>query len=142
MAAHVASVVPTATQVLGVTVEQTSVLEQSVAPAATHATQAPATPPAAALHLGRAAEMAAQLSSVVPAATQVLGVTVEIVGVAEVVAAVHETQALVAHLGRAAEMAPQVASLSPTATQVLAVTVEHAGVPPEQSEGDAQSYVV
>jgi hypothetical protein len=34
--------------------------------------------------------MAAQVPSVVPAATQVLGVTVEMVGVAELVAAVHD----------------------------------------------------
>ena len=65
---------------------------QSVVPAVTHATQAPATTGlvVAALHLLRVAEMAAQVASSEPAATQVLAVTVEMVGVAALVAAVHD----------------------------------------------------
>jgi hypothetical protein len=136
MAAQLSSLEPTATQVLAVTVEQTSVLGQSVAPAATHSTQAPATTvpqysdPVAALHLFRVAEMAAQVVSSAPAATQVLGVTVEMVGVPALVAAVHDTHAefVASHLGVAAEMAAQVVSSAPAATQVFAVTVDTVGV--------------
>ena len=40
----------------------------------------------------RLAEMAAQVASLEPTATQVLGVTVDIVGVSADVAAVHDTQ--------------------------------------------------
>merc|ERR1712000_602833 len=106
--------------------------------------------------------MAPQVASLVPAATQVLAVTVEHLGVPpeQSPSTVHATQAPPAYLGVAAEMAAQVvssvpaathaletvdhagvaaemaahvASLVPAATQVLAVTVEHLGVPPEQS---------
>jgi len=41
-------------------------------------------------HLTKRAEMAAQVASVEPAATQVLAIAVEMVGVAAVVAAVHD----------------------------------------------------
>ena len=108
-------------------------------------------------HLLRVAEMAAQVASLEPAVTHVLAVTVEMVGVSALVAAVHDTHAefVASHLGvaaemaaqggsseptttqslvtveyltRLAEMAAQVASLEPTATQVLGVTVDIVGV--------------
>jgi hypothetical protein len=136
MAAQVESLVPTATQVLGVVVEQTSVPVQSgwlvlSTVGLTHSTQAPATTGSvvAALHLFRVAEMAAQVVSSEPMATQVLAFTVERTGVAADVAAVHDTQddVPVSHLGMAAEMAAQVESLEPTTTQVFAA--EQTSVP-------------
>ena len=88
MAAQVASSEPTTTQSL-VTVEYLTRLAEMAAQVASSeptATQALDTVD----HAGAAAEMAAHVASVEPAATQVLAIAVEMVGVAAVVAAVHD----------------------------------------------------
>ena len=104
IAAHVASDEPTATHVLAVVVEQTSVVVQSaVIRQTTHE------PPLLARNLGLAASIAAHVA-------------------ASVAAAKHSFET-VDHLGLAALMATQVASLDPTATQVLGVAVEQTSVP-------------
>ena len=104
MAAQVASVEPTTTQVLAVAVEQTSVPVLPVQSAeAAHVTQAE---PA---NLGLAALMRAQVAASVPAATHALGF------------------AIVDHEGLAVEMAAQVVSSEPAATHAVE-TVDHAGV--------------
>jgi len=103
IAAHVASDEPTATHVLAVVVEQTSVVVQSaVIRQTTHE------PPLLARNLGLAASIAAHVA-------------------ASVAAAKHSFET-VDHLGLAALMATQVASLDPTATQVLGVAVEQTSV--------------
>jgi hypothetical protein len=154
MAAQVASLLPTATHVLGDAVEHTSVdaelspLVPSQSLESRHATQAfPLTS-----HLGAAMSMAAQVTSLFPAGTHVLGDAVEHTsapllpvqwasvthstqalplhsGVALVVAAVQLTQADPKYLGVAVSMAAQVPSLLPTGTHVLGVAVEHTSVP-------------
>jgi len=151
IAAHVASDEPTATHVLAVVVEQTSVVVQSaVIRQTTHE------PPLLARNLGLAASIAAHVASLEPTATQVLGVAVEQTSVVVQSAVLaHATQAeptnlgvaalmatqvvssvaaakhsfeTVDHLGLAASIAAHVASLDPTATQVLGVAVEQTSV--------------
>jgi hypothetical protein len=154
MAAQVASLLPTATHVLGDAVEHTSVdaelspLVPSQSLESRHATQAfPLTS-----HLGAAMSMAAQVTSLFPAGTHVLGDAVEHTsapllpvqwasvthstqalplhsGVALVVAAVQLTQADPKYLGVAVSMAAQVASVLPAGTHVLGVAVEHTSAP-------------
>ena len=95
MAAQVASLEPTTTQVLAVATEQTSVppLPAQSAEAA-HATQAAFT------NLGKASLMAAHVASVEPTATQVLGVVVEQTSVVMQSAVLaHATQAEPTNLG-------------------------------------------
>jgi len=126
MAAQVASSVPTTTQVLAVATEQTSVppLPAQSAEAA-HATQAAFT------NLGMAVEMAAQVASVEPAATQVLAVAVEQTSApalpVQSAEAAHATQAEPTNLGLAALMAAQVAASVPAAIHAVE-TVDHAGL--------------
>ena len=88
MAAQVVSSEPAATQALDSLDHLTRLAEMTaqVASSEPTATQALDTVD----HAGAAAEMAAHVASVEPAATQVLAIAVEMVGVAAVVAAVHD----------------------------------------------------